>query len=730
MRVFKLMALTLVFVISSLASAQTTKPNILFILTDDQGYGDLSSYGSKTISTPNIDTLAEDGMKFNNFYVHHRCSPTRMSFMIGSYAHRTSLPRVIYSWDRMGINKDEITTAEVMRDAGYSTGIVGKWHLGEAEEFNPVNHGFEFFYGFLSYGRGKTAIYRNKEIAETIKKKTHGKHSPKLLDEAIGFIEDNKKKDKPFFLFYSSPLPHSPFLPSKRFAGKSKHGAYGDQVQDIDWQVGELLKTLDKNGLADNTLVIFTSDNGPELGIPDHGTSGILRDGKWSSFEGGIRVPMLARWPAQIPKGSISDELVGIFDMLPTFSAIGGGQVPQGREIDGKSILPYLQGKKLGQPIHDAVFVPGSVVRSNDWKLTAQDLTPGGPPNNWGERKGAAKGTLFNLKNDPSETTDVAAQNPEKVKELKNKMAVLLHNIHQKEGIREVGKTAYYTKEVYDLEWQYERTPHKQKEKRAELRKKIDELTKCKDDPSVPVRFDCIKVEYSADKYVSIQGRDYELAFSDEFNGNSVNTKLWDYRTDSKHWSTQKADNVEVKDGLLHLNVKKEKANGKDYTGAGLISKSKYQYGYYEAKLMIPAGGGWHTSFWLMTHDGSGGTNPKAATIEIDILENDSKDRGGYHANLHKWYDGHKDYEGMHVSTPTIGTEFQVLACEYTPTSVRYYANGKLVRVVDIKNLDHSPLNIWLTSIASFLGDTKRVDDSKLPSSAVFDYVRFYKPTK
>lgn len=226
---------------------------------------------------------------------------------------------------------------------------------------------------------------------------------------------------------------------------------------------------------------------------------------------------------------------------------------------------------------------------------------------------------------------------------------------------------------------------------------------------------------------IQIGNNSYELTFSDEFDKSVINTNVWDYRTDSKHWSTQKAENVEVKDGFLYLNLKKEKSQGKDYTGSGLISKAKFKYGYYESKLKVPSGAGWHTSFWLMTHDGSGGTNTNVATVEIDILENDSKDRNGYYVNLHKWYDGHKDYIGKHVKAEGLNDTFQTLACEYTPTFVKYYLNGSLVREMSINDLKHSELNIWLTSIASFLGGTEFVDDSALPSAAIFDYVKFYK---
>ena len=248
------------------------KPNIVFILTDDQGYGDLGCYGSTDISTPNIDRLRSQGMKFDSFYVHNRCSPTRAAFMTGSHAQRTGLDDVVYWWERNGIHADEVTVAEQLKKAGYTTGIVGKWHLGEWEQFNPVNHGFDHFYGFMHYDDKGLAIYRNKEMVEKVTGMTNGAYSPKLLAAGIEFVTANK--DKPFFLYYASPLPHTKWNPNERFRGTSKQGTYGDVIQEIDWQAGALMDTLDELGLADDTLVVYASDNGPQLNVTGHGSAG------------------------------------------------------------------------------------------------------------------------------------------------------------------------------------------------------------------------------------------------------------------------------------------------------------------------------------------------------------------------------------------------------------------------------------------------------------------------
>lgn len=406
------------------ASAAAPRPNIVFLLADDLGYGDLGCFGSQSIATPNIDRLCAEGMKFTSFYVHNRCSPTRAALMTGCHAQRVGVNSVIYRPNRTGLHADEITVAELLKTAGYATGIVGKWHLGEWDDFNPVNHGFDSFYGFMECDDNKTtAIYRNKQIVEKVQQKTDGIHSPKLLAAGIEFIQ--RHRDKPFFLFYSSPLPHTKWLPHSRFKGSSKQGTYGDVVQEIDWQVGKLLKTLDELDLTGNTLVIFASDNGPQLNVEGHGSSGILRDGKWTNFEGGIRVPCIMRWPEVIPAGSTNDEITAIIDMLPTFCSIAEVALPADRVIDGRSILPYMRGEQLDAPIHDSFTVPGATIRYGDWKLFLKGQSPGGGRSDRvgkTDRIPAVAGSLFNVKQDPGETTNVGAQHPDNVRELTERM--------------------------------------------------------------------------------------------------------------------------------------------------------------------------------------------------------------------------------------------------------------------------------------------------------------------
>jgi len=420
------------------------RPNVVIILTDDQGYGDLGCYGSTDIATPNIDRLARRGMKFTSFYVHNRCSPTRMALMTGCHAQRVGAGKVIYRREHMGINAQEITLAEQMKKAGYATGMVGKWHLGEWPEFNPVNHGFDSFYGFMEYDDKATAIYRNLEIIEKVKSKTDGVHSPKLLTAGIEFIKANK--DRPFFLYYASPLPHTRWMPQEDFKGTSKQGTYGDVVQEIDWQVGGLMNTLDELGLTDKTMVVYTSDNGPQLNVDGHGSAGPLRDGKWTNFEGGIRVPCIMRWPGKIPASSRNNEITGIVDMLPTFCAIAGVDVPSDRVIDGRSILPYMLGQEVSAPIHDSFIVPGSTIRHNEWKLFVRAQGPGGNGNKGDtDRTGVEAGVLFNLRNDMGETTDVSANHPEIVEALAKKMGEFMEAFDA--DTREAGYTQGYDKD-------------------------------------------------------------------------------------------------------------------------------------------------------------------------------------------------------------------------------------------------------------------------------------------
>lgn len=414
-------------ILSGKLATAAERPNVVVFLTDDQGYGDVGCFGSESLETPNIDRLCQQGMKFTDFYVHQRCSPTRLALMTGCHAHRAGSTKVIYNKDRIGIHADEVTMPELLRSAGYATGIVGKWHLGEWDAFNPTRHGFDFFYGFMIDHDQGTGIYRNVKRVESIKHKTDGEHSPKLLNAAIDFIRDNK--DRPFLLYYASPLPHTPWIPNKRFQGtSSQRGTYGDVIREIDWQVGELMKALDEQGISEDTLFIFASDNGPVLGI-DGGDAGPLRDGKWTDFEGGIRVPCIMRWPSTIAPGSTNRQITGIIDLLPTLCAIAGVVPPGDRVIDGRSLLPYMKGEDVETPIHESFIVPGSVIRYGRWKLLIRDLKPGGKSGREGKRPSAKAGSLFDLQADPGESTDVSGDHPEVVADLRRRMDIAVKEL-------------------------------------------------------------------------------------------------------------------------------------------------------------------------------------------------------------------------------------------------------------------------------------------------------------
>lgn len=404
------------------------KPNVLFYLTDDLGYGDVGCYGAEGQYTPAIDQLAKEGTSFSSFYVHQRCSATRAAFMTGSYAHRVGLPNVVYKYrdGPIGLNPSEITLPELLQTGGYQTALVGKWHLGEWEPFHPLNHGFDYFYGFLKVTQGNEDVSlienRKQLIAKT--QKTAGQ-APGMVQAAVDFMTQHK--DEPFFLLYSDPLPHSPYAPSERFKGTSQRGDYGDVIHEIDWQFNELMNALKELGLEENTIVIFTSDNGPPVERQrkfDVGLTGPLRDGKWTNFEGGVRVPFIIRWPGKVEVDAKSDAMIGIIDMLPTFCEIAGVEVPQDRVIDGVNVLPQLLGDAQAAPLRETQIVPGATIIHNDWKYYMTTQVPYNKKNEeiWGEWKPAEAGALFNLTEDVGETTDVSNEHPEIAESLKKKI--------------------------------------------------------------------------------------------------------------------------------------------------------------------------------------------------------------------------------------------------------------------------------------------------------------------
>ena len=415
-------------------------PNIVFILTDDLAYADLSSYGSEFIDTPNLDKMAEDGVKMTSYYAAQAvCSASRAAILTGCYPNRLGISGAFGPKSKGGINPDEFLLSEMLKENNYRTGIFGKWHLGDAEKFLPTNHGFDEFYGILfSNDMWKfhperpegypddLMLYRNKTPIQSIIDQSD--LTKNITDESIRFIEENK--DEQFFLYIAHPQPHVPLFASKDFNGSTGNGLFADVISEIDFSVGRVIEALEKNNLSENTIVVFTSDNGPWLSYGDHaGSSGIYREGKGTAWEGGQRVPCIIKYPGEIKAKTIIDEPVMGIDWMPTFSHITGSKLSDNK-IDGKNIWPLLTQKENKSPHKELYFYYRQnelhAVRSGNWKLyfPRSYRTLNGKP---GGKDGmpvkydynyVKSNELYNLKEDPSEMKNVYMENIEKAKEL------------------------------------------------------------------------------------------------------------------------------------------------------------------------------------------------------------------------------------------------------------------------------------------------------------------------
>jgi arylsulfatase A len=396
------------------------KPNLILILTDDQGYSDLGIYGAEGFSTPNIDQMAREGVRFTSFYAAPTCSPSRASLLTGCYSQRVGIGGPV-NHPFTGLNPDEITLAEALKLNGYSTALIGKWHLGLPDSMSPCNQGFDYFSGIpLSHIRhgvtehtdGPTAYYTRHWRTEISGSEPLIENYPndtlftqRCTEEALNFIKENK--NNPFFLFLSHPQVHREVLASDKFRGKTERGRYGDACEELDWSVGEVLKALKDLDIDDNTLVIYASDNGPWLNMGDEsGTSKNLRDGKFSTWEGGLRVPCIMRWPGQIPEDKIINEMAAIMDIYPTFMHLLGKEMPNDRVIDGKNIWPLITSTSPVKTPHETFFYHNYLrlegVRKGPWKLHFD----------------MGKWELFNLDDDLGETKDIAGNHPDIVTEL------------------------------------------------------------------------------------------------------------------------------------------------------------------------------------------------------------------------------------------------------------------------------------------------------------------------
>lgn len=427
------------------AATEARPPNIVLILTDDQGYADVGVFGAGGFKTPNIDRLAAQGRLFRQFYVAQAvCSASRAALLTGCYPNRIGFSGALGPHSRIGISSNEVTLAQLVKQRNYATAIYGKWHLGDRPQFLPTRHGFDEWFG-LPYSNDMwpyhpeakpgtypdLPLYHNEEIVNpAMQHQDQEELTTQYTEHAVQFINDHA--DQPFFLYVAHNMPHVPLHVSRKFKGKSARGLYGDVIMEIDWSVGEIMRALDRNKLADNTLVIFVSDNGPWLSYGDHAGSAFpLREGKGTSWEGGVRVPCIMRWPQRIPAGTVCNQPLMTIDLFPTIAGLVGARLPD-HPIDGMDVWPIISDQPGAVNPHDEYFIyynhddlEAVLTGDGRWKLVFPHRyrtlggRPGGFDGHPAKYSSAESGLeLYDLRADIAEAHDVAIDHPEIVSQL------------------------------------------------------------------------------------------------------------------------------------------------------------------------------------------------------------------------------------------------------------------------------------------------------------------------
>ncbi len=442
---------------SAVASREERPPNVIFVLVDNLGYGDIGCFGSTLHRTPNLDRMAEEGAKLTSFYsAAPVCTPSRASFLTGCYPRRVSMhvdangTQVLGGVTPRGLNPDEPTIAQQLKGLGYVTACFGKWHLGEQRPFLPRQHGFDVFFGLpYSEDMGEREAWdfraampplpliENETVIEA--PTDPAGLTGRFTERAVAFLEENR--NRPFFLYLPHTMPGSTreSFASERFRGKSANGTYGDAVEELDWSMGEILRALEENGLDENTLVMWTSDNGPQdRGKIPHGDVGPLHGWGYSTDEGGMRMPFVARWPGRIPGGTVSDEVTTAMDLLPTILGLAGGDLPEDHLVDGHDVWPILSGTPGAQSPHDAFFYyflgQLQAVRSGKWKLYLP-LEEKWDRRRWRDEVcDPAPLKLVDLDADIAELHDLSGEHPEVVKRL------TAHAERAREELGDIGK--------------------------------------------------------------------------------------------------------------------------------------------------------------------------------------------------------------------------------------------------------------------------------------------------
>jgi len=413
------------------------RPNIVVIFVDDLGYGDIGPYGATVQETPNLDRMAAEGRKLTSFYAAPVCSVSRAQLLTGSYGPRCGNPWVYMPAASGGIAAIEVTSAERLKDLGYATACVGKWHLGDQPAFLPTRHGFDRYLGIpysndmqkVSAETGKRVVplVRDEKVEALLTDEDQRTIVERYTTEAVRFIAASK--EKPFFLYMPHTAVHIPVFPGPAFAGKTKNGSFGDWVAEVDWSVGKVLDALREHKLDEKTLVIFTSDNGPWIGwVKDTTSAGPLRGSKGSTWEGGMRVPTLARWPGKIPAGTASDTVCATIDLLPTFVSLAGGTVPAEPVIDGRDMSGVLFGTDAESPREAHYYFSHKsldAVRQGRWKLAVAPQAERMGREQKAVPASMEKPRLYDLDADIGETTNVAADHPEVVARLRGLAAMM-----------------------------------------------------------------------------------------------------------------------------------------------------------------------------------------------------------------------------------------------------------------------------------------------------------------
>ncbi|MEL7118914.1 MAG: sulfatase [Bacteroidota bacterium] len=403
-------------------SSQKKQPNFIIILADDLGYADLGCFnGAIGYSTPNLDKMATNGLKLTSLYsASPVCSPSRAGLLTGREPLRHGMAYVFFPTSWTGMSPDEVTLAEVLQQEGYHTGIVGKWHLGHHYKYLPLQQGFDEYFGIPYSNDMNGVVYMdgNDVVEENVDQRLITKTYTK---KALEFIEKNQ--DEPFFLYLPHSMPHLPIYASENFEGKTERGLYGDVIEELDWSAGQILKKLEDLQIDDNTIVFFSSDNGPWLAFgPEAGSADPLREGKQYTFEGGMRVPGIIQWKGTIEAGSTHNGMLSFLDIMPTFTQLAGASIPNDRDYDGVDVTNILMGE--GERSHDEILFSMNnefrAFRKGDWKIKLP--YPGNPVSSWKKAVAAHDTLLFNLQTDVEEQNDLSQFNRKKLSEMTQAM--------------------------------------------------------------------------------------------------------------------------------------------------------------------------------------------------------------------------------------------------------------------------------------------------------------------